>query len=142
MYLTDTHESEVFEIIKSLDNKTSSGEDEICVLVKTTKQIVTPLLTYLINLSFNKGKFPGEFKKAKILPRHKGYKTDENYYRPMSLLVIWSTIFERMMFNRLYHFFEKFSLFTNRQFGFCKNSTIDALTHLIEKYEPIRTTQL
>ena len=62
----ETEESEVIEIINSLDNKTSSGEDEICnVLVKTTSQIVAPLLTYLINLSFKKGKFPGEFKKSK-----------------------------------------------------------------------------
>ena len=38
------------------------------------------------------------------------------------------------MFNRLYHFFEKFSLFTNRQFRFLKkHSAIDALIHLIRK---------
>ena len=124
MYLFESYESEVIEIKNSLDNKTSSCQDEICnVLVKTIGQTVAPLLTYLINLSFKKGKFPGELKKAKVLHLHKeGDKTDENNYRQISILVIWSKIFERVMFNRLYHFFEKFSLLTKRQFGFRKKT--------------------
>ena len=68
MYLFETDKSEVIEIINSLDKKASSGQDEICnVLVKTTGQIVAPLLRYLINLSFKKEKFPGELKKGKSL---------------------------------------------------------------------------
>ena len=97
-----------------------------------TSQIVAPLLTYLINLSFKKGKFPGELKKQEL---REGDKTDENNYRPISLLVIWSKSFERVMFNRVY----TTSIYSNRKFGFPKNhSTIDALIHQIGK---IRTNK-
>ena len=63
----ETDKSEVIEIINTLDNKSSSVEHEICnMLVKTTSQIVAPLLTYLFNLSFKKGKLTGELKKHKF----------------------------------------------------------------------------
>ena len=60
-------------------------------------------ITFLIILSFNRGEFPQELKKAKVFPLHKsGSKLDENNYRPISLLIVWSKVYKKVMFNRVY----------------------------------------
>ena len=136
MFLTKTDEKEIKEIINKLDDKSSSGYDSISnKIVKTVSASVTPYLVSLINLSIRKGVFPDELKKAKVLPLFKeGSKLEEGNYRPISLLIVWSKIYERVLHNRIYNFFEHFSLFHSKQFGFrSKHSTIDALVELTEK---------
>ena len=55
-------------------------------------------------------------------------------YKPISLLIVWSKIIERALFNRMYAYMEYHNLLLNRQFGFrTKHSTIDALVELVEK---------
>ena len=120
----------------NLDNKSSSRLDNLSIiLIKISSDITAPFLCELINMSFREGVFPKIFAEAKVIPLHKeGDKTDENIYRPISLLSIWSKIFERVMYNRVYLFFEKHLLFSCKQFGFrLKQSTIDALVEFIEK---------
>ena len=136
MFLTKTDEKEIKEIINKLDDKSSSGYDSISnKIVKAVSASVTPYLVSLINLSIRKGVFPDELKKAKVLPLFKeGSKLEEGNYRPISLLIVWSKIYERVLHNRIYNFFEHFSLFHSKQFGFrSKHSTIDALVELTEK---------
>ena len=88
MYLKPITVDEVREIIDHLDNKYSSGDDDISnVIVKLSSSITIPYLTQ-INKSFAESKFPDELKKAKVIPLHKdGSKLDENNYRPISLVV-------------------------------------------------------
>ena len=134
MYLVPATEQDILDI-QNLENKSSSGDDYISnLIIKTASTIIAPYLTYLINKSMNQGVFPDKLKKAKVIPLFKeGSKTDVNNYRPISLLTIWSKIFERVIYNRMYHFMERFSLLYNKQFGFrAKHSTIDALVDLTE----------
>ena len=50
------------------------------------------------------------------------------------MLTVWSKIFERVMYNRMYNYLEHFSLFQKKQFGFrSKHSTVDALVELTER---------
>ena len=136
MYLKPITCDEVREIIDNLDNKFSSGDDDISnVIVKLSSNVTIPYLTQIINLSFEEGIFPDDLKKAKVIPLHKdGSKLDENNYRPISLLIVWSKIIERALFIRIYAYMEYHNLFFNRQFGFrTKHSTIDALVELVEK---------
>ena len=86
MYLKPISVNEVREIIDNLDNKFSSGDDDISnVLVKLSSDVTIPYLTQIINKSFE-GIFPDDLKKAKVIPLHKeGSKLDENNYRPISL---------------------------------------------------------
>ena len=136
MVFFPTNETEVFEIISKLDRKSSSGIDEISnTLVKAAAKSIVPYLTIIINQSLSSGIFPKELSKAKVLPLHKkGSKIDVNNYRPISLLNVLSKIFERVIYDRLYSFFDKNNLFTCRQYGFRKkHSTIDALIDFIEK---------
>ena len=73
-------------------------------------------------------------KLAKVLPLHKnGSKEDVNNYRPISLLIVWSKIFERVVVNRILNYLEEHSYINENQFGFRKkHSTIDAVAKLVK----------
>ena len=54
-------------------------------------------------------------------------------YQPILLLIVWSKVFERVIYNRNYTYFETFSFSHPNQFGFRKkHSTIDAIAKLTE----------
>ena len=135
MFLYEVSNAEVKLISDQLDNKSSSGDDNVNnLIVRASTPVVIPYLTHLINKWLSHGIFPTELKKTKILPFHKdGAKTDESNYRPSSLLLIWSKIYERAMYNRVYQYLEKFSLPYSKQFGFrSKHCAIDAIVELTE----------
>ena len=69
-----------------------------------------------------------------VIPLYKsGCCKDLNNYRPNSLLVSISKIYERVIQRRLYNYLEKYNLLYDKQFGFReKHCTIDALAELTE----------
>ena len=65
-------------------------------------------------------------KTAKIIPVHKGESVlHVANYRPISLLPIFSKIFERLVFKRLTEFTDKHKILTPNQFGFQKNKSTE-----------------
>ena len=77
MFLYEVSNAEVKLIIDQLDNKSSSGDDNVNNLIaKTSAPVVIPYLTHLINKSLSRGIFPSELTKAKILPFHKDGSKD------------------------------------------------------------------
>ena len=98
MYLYKTTAREVGDISTNLDNKSSSGVDDISnILIKLSSDVINPYLVFLINFSFDKGIFPKKLARARVLPLHKeGSKLDQTNYRPISLLVVISKIFEEL----------------------------------------------
>ena len=136
MFLYRTTPSEINDIICQLDNKSTSGNDYISnQIVKASKNVTSPFLSFLVNLSFEKGIFPSVLRKAKVIRVHKdNSRLDENNYRPISLPILWSKVYERTMYNRIYAYMEKFALWYSKQFGFrSKHSTIEAVVELTEK---------
>ena len=83
MYLYKTIAREVGDILTNLDNKSSSGVDDISnVLIKLSSDIINPYLVFLINFSFDKGIFPKELARARVLPLQKeGSKLDQNNFK-------------------------------------------------------------
>ena len=60
-----------------------------------------------MNLSMTEGVFPSEMKIAKVLPLYKGDNPMIiDNYRPVSLLNIFSKVFEKVMYTRLLSFLE------------------------------------
>ena len=73
----------------------------------------------LFNDCMYSGIFPNELKIAKVIPLHKGGNIDTmSNYRPISILPIFSKIFEKLLYTRLSDFFDKNNVLYNRQFGF------------------------
>ena len=125
-------ETECIKIISNLKNTKTNTKS---IPVRTFKSIVPFVikpLTKLINKCFISGHFPKCFKTGRVIQIFKsGIRTDPSNYRPITTLPYLSKVFETAMCNRLYSYFDKFSLFTCSQYGFRKGlSTCDALTNL------------
>ena len=77
----------------------------------------------------NSSVFPSELKIAKVLPLFKG--EDHNIlsnFRPISILPVFSKIFEKLIQTRLCSFFDKEKVLNEGQFGFRRGrSTVQAL---------------
>ena len=74
--------------------KTSKGYDEVSPkLVKSTHLHIAEPLSYIANISFQKGTFPKDMKIAKVIPIFKNKdKQNIQNYRPISLLPAFSKI--------------------------------------------------
>lgn len=135
LFFQPTDEHEVSKLISLLKNDSSPGFDNLKVpLLKAIKtSIVTPL-THIFNLSLSTGVFPDLWKKATVVPIHKnGPKDTPENYRPISLLPIFSKILEKIVNHRLCGYLERFSLLSDRQFGFRRHkSTEDAVRILTD----------
>ena len=76
----------------------------------------------MVNLSFEQGVFADELKIAVITPLYKAKDPMFfNNYRTISLLSVFSKIFERLMYNRILNFINRHKLFNKFQFGFRNN---------------------
>ena len=135
LYLKPTDKNEIMKLIAKLNQSKALGPNSIPVnILKDNSDIFSEPLSKLINLSFQQGIFPETLKTAQVSPVHK--KDDVllyNNYRPISLLSIFSKLFEKAMYNRLYSFLTKYNLIYQSQYGFrAKHSTEHALINFIE----------
>ena len=127
---------EIENIIKELQSKNSTGNDDIsCNLLKYLLPVLSQSLTLIINQSLNTGIFPNKLKLAKLVPIFKKGDTSfpENY-RPISLLPAISKVFEKVVFNQFYEYFISNKLLSNNQYGFRKlHSTEHAVLHFVDR---------
>jgi hypothetical protein len=88
---------------------------------------------HIVNLSLSTGEVPLLMKTAKVEPIFKsGDLTDENNYRPISLLISFGKILEKIVANKLVLFLEKNKLIYTQQFGFCTgHSTVQTMMLLL-----------
>ena len=133
--LKTVNETEVLKILKSLKPKRSYGIDGITSeVLKLGAEVLVVPLTYIINFSILTGKFPTEWKVAKVIPLHKkGDKKSFKNYRPVSLLSVAGMVLEKIIACQIEEFFEQNNLLGSFQFGFRKNkSTITELLTLFD----------
>ena len=135
----DLDEDSILNLIRSLDVHKSHGFDNISIrMLKICDYSIVKPLILIFNNSLNQGIFPKPWKQANVTPIHKkGDKTDVSNYRPISVLPICGKIFERIIYNSLYKYFEKNNIFNANQSGFrigdsCINQLI-SITHNIYK---------
>ena len=105
-------------IKKLIPNKAHGWDDIFFRMIKLCGKSIAFPLKLLFQSSLEKGIFPVDWKKSNIVPAHK--KENRNLiknYRPISLLLIFSKIYERLIFNSIFNYFIKNNLFTKRQFG-------------------------
>ena len=88
----------------------------------------------IIKQSFETSHFPASLKIARITPIFKeGDKNNVNDYRPISVLPIFSKIFEKAAYQQLYQYLELNSFLNNNQFGFrSKKSTTHAIINFLQ----------
>jgi hypothetical protein len=132
----DITSEDIVKIINKFKSKSSVGFDNISMkIMKKISVYISVPLSIIINQSLRTGIFPDKLKIAKILPL---FKKDCNAlfdnYRPISLLPCCSKIFERVVYNQLYEYFDTNKLFYFSQHGFrSRHSTETATLEFIDK---------
>ena len=95
----------------------------------SVKEISKPL-THIFNLTFSTGIIPDNLKVAIF----KGNDAMKFEVRPISVLVCFSKLLERLMINRLSKFIDKNKILSKHQYGFRKNrSTEHAIIDFVDK---------
>ena len=93
--------------------------------------VLSHVLCHIINLSLLTGIFPDCLKLTRSSDSHilkGGDSTNAGNYRPISVLPIFSKIFEKVVCRQLYTYFEKYNILYEHQYGFRKHmSTVQAL---------------
>ena len=127
--------NDILREIKTLKNKKCSIDDFSPQIIKENSRLLAIPLAFILNQSLNEDKFPVKLKSARVIPIYKkGAKSDLNNFRPISLLNIFSKIFEKVMKWYLVKFLSDNSILSPRQFGFQKGkSTEDALIEFSKK---------
>ena len=98
--------------IKSLDPKKATVDNDIpSKMLIVTNKISSVYLSKIYNYFQADQRFPDSLKNADVIPIHKkDEKTNEENYRPVSLLPTISKLFERDMCNKLCPIINKSSL--------------------------------
>ena len=116
--------NEVASILNALPNKGNSMYDIKVNLLKKVQDVLNPILVHLYNFCITRGCYPTCLKVARVVPIHKkGPKNIANNYRPISNLATINKIFEKLTFDRLSNFMERFNILSKFQFGFRKGSS-------------------
>ena len=134
-FLSPTQPDEIEKIIDKLNPSKSTGPNGIPVFIlKLFKGFFSFWLSKLINLCFETGEFPRMLKLAKVIPLHKKDSV-LNFlnYRPISLLSVFSKIYEKTIYVRIYSYLVKYNMIYSKQFGFRGNHSVNhAITSFTE----------
>lgn len=135
VFLKPLSVSELISIISSLKNSKAVGHDDLRTdVIKKNAYIIAKPLAHALNLSLVQGSFPDILKKSVVKPLHKkGTKTDMGNYRPVTIVPIFSKIFEKVMYNRLISFLENNNVITEHQHGFRKSRCTSLATFKLVK---------
>lgn len=135
LVLLEVDETEVESLILQLRDDCAIGWDGISPkILKQSRSILVPPLTHIINICLQKGIFPDALKRALVHPIHKGgNRSCVNNYRPISVLTALSKVFERVLYNRLRKFLDRYHIIADNQYGFRSGvSTEDAVLDLTQ----------
>ena len=105
-------------------------------IIKSVTNILSLSIAALINKSIATGKFPDKLKLAKVIPIHKsGSKLNPCNYKPISILLSISKIFEKHVNKHLMAYMNKYNIIHESQFGFWrKHSCQTELIKLIDQW--------
>lgn len=128
-------DSDLYKAVKLIKKDTPGWDDLTGTMLKFVVPYISEPLLHIVNLSFTTGVVPREIKIAKVVPIFKsGDASLFCNYRPISLLSIFSKVFERLMYFQLIDYIEKNQLLYKYQCAFReKYSTEIALMSLVDK---------
>ena len=126
--------NETLNGVNKLNRKKASQATDIPVkIIKENKDVISFYVFHNFNNALSSCSFPTALKYADVRPAFKkDDKTDKENYRPISILPNLSKVYERLMYDQMYPFFDQ--IFSKLQCGFRKGfSAEQCLIHMIEK---------
>ena len=122
---------EVFTTLYSMKNNSLLANLPIRLL-KSLGEPFCIFLTRLFNKAISTNTFPDELKLGTITPIPKGNSKDLRQHRGITILNPPSKILDKLLYKRLYNYFDKHKLFSKFQFGFLrKKGTEQAAMNLM-----------
>jgi len=126
-------EKDILYFISNLSNsKTTYFAPKVLKLVSRN---LSNILCKLFNKCASEGYFPKELKVAKVIPlfKNKGDINDIGNYRPISMLPVFSKIFEKLIHKTITEHLDSNNILNDSQYGFRKKrSTLHALLDATE----------
>ena len=125
------------EIVKEINIlKIRKASQKVDIPVRIIKENID-IVSYFLYHNFNNSScstFPAAMKYAEVTPIHKkDDKTDKENYRPISILPDLSKVYERLMYNQIYTYFQ--TIFSKFQCGFWRGfNTQHCLLAMVEKW--------
>jgi hypothetical protein len=128
-----TSSKEINKIIDSLKSKTTSGYDKITTnIIKISKPFIISPIINICNKMLNQGSYPARLKFSVIRPIYKsGDKSTALNYRPISLMPVFSNIFEKVIHNKLIENFNKNAILNGYQYGFRSEMSTDNASYML-----------
>ena len=117
----DIKESDILNILKSLDTNKAHGHDDLSIrMLKLFQKSILKPLKIIFENCLRTRLFPDQWKKSKHCSnsQKKGDKQLIENYRPVSLLPICGKIFKRLNFNSFFNYFIENNLLSPYQSGF------------------------
>ena len=135
MYLSDTDTAELYDIINTLKSNKSPGPLKFSNhFLKHLNSHIPPLISSLINRSFDESLMPKCLKFFKQTPVFKGGDNILSNYRPITVVNSIAKIFEKAVNARLIKYLDKLNLLTDNQFGFrAQHTTSHAMIKLYDE---------
>ena len=120
-------DEDILTILNTLNNKSSSGKYDISnKILKYIKHNIIKPLALIINQMLYTGIFPNALKISKTIPLfRKGDASNMSDYKPISLLPTISKVFEHVIYNQLYDYFNNNNLLAEQQYGFCSHHSTE-----------------
>lgn len=134
---------EINKLISELNNSKSTYFSPR--ILKSVSLKLSHVLSKLFNKCVSDGYFPSQLKIAKIIPlfKNKGNVSDMCNYRPISMLSVFSKLFEKLIHRVIVDFLETNELLNESQYGFRKKrSTLHALLNATENIYQACDTKL
>ena len=128
--------NDIKSTINKLDPNKAHGHDMISIhMIKLYGDLINKTLEMIFKSCLNQEVFPAEWKKANAVPVYKkGDHQCVKKYRPVSLLLMFSKIFEKLIYNTMFKHFLDNNFLSCNQSGFKPgNSRVIAITHHIFK---------
>lgn len=125
---------EIVNAINSLKSSNSFGYDGFsAITIKNIKNSIATPLSNFFNKCILLGHYPKTLKIAIVKVIHKaGPKDILGNYRPISLVSVFSKIFEKIIKYKMEVFLDSCSILSDNQFGFrCNKSTNNAISTLV-----------
>ena len=125
-----------FKKLKFIKCNTAVGRDVVDsnVMIKVYDEITYPLFM-IFHSSVSEGIFPEQLKVAKVSPVFEVGNIEEvgTYIKSVSVLLIFSKVIERIMYNRTYQYFKENDMLFPKKFCFqVNNSTHYSILNLID----------
>lgn len=129
--------AEILREINELSSSKTPGFDRInAKMVKFLPKKCLVYLTYIFNAILRLSHFPSQWKCAEIvmIPKPKKPENEVKSYRPISLLVTFSKLFERILMRRMLPLIEEYNIIPDFQFGFRHKHGTPEQCHRIVNY--------